>query len=91
MTKKLGARKAREIRDSINRQIDLWERGIYAGLLGDMFAEGRAREGRVARSYEEEEDHLVHSFHRTFLLRKLQQEVHQATHRGRGSSWGMSA
>ena len=38
--------------------------------------EERSREVRVARSNEEEEDHLARSFHITFLSGKLQQEVH---------------
>ena len=42
MNKTLGARKAREIRARINHGLDLWERGIHAGLVGDALEEGRA-------------------------------------------------
>ena len=44
-------------------------------------AEGRTRKGRVARSNNKEEDHLVHSFYSTLLYEKLQQVVSQATER----------
>ena len=43
----LGACKARETRAIIDRRLDLWERGIHSGLVGEMLAEGRAREGRI--------------------------------------------
>ena len=33
LTKTLGARKAREIQVSIDLRLELWERGIYAGLV----------------------------------------------------------
>ena len=72
-------RKAREIRVRIDRQLDLWERGKHAGLVGDALAEGRAREGRIERRKEEEEDCLAHSFQSTLLLGKLRKVVHQAT------------
>ena len=36
------------------RQMDLWERGIYAGLVGNTEAEGAAREGRSACGGKEE-------------------------------------
>ena len=49
LTKTLGARKAREIRASINLQLDLWERGIHAGLVGGALVEGRSREGCIER------------------------------------------
>ena len=42
LTKKIGARKAREIRDKTDLRLDLWERGTHAGLVGDTLAEGRA-------------------------------------------------
>ena len=46
--------------------------------------EGRAREGRVERRVEEEEDLLVHSFHINVLLRKLRQTVRWDTEREGG-------
>ena len=41
-TKTLGACKAREIQERIKRQLDLWERDIHAGLVGDVLVECRA-------------------------------------------------
>ena len=67
LTSILSACKSREIRARIDRRLDLWERGINAGLLGDALVEGRAKEGRVAKINEEEEDCLAHSFQSNFL------------------------
>ena len=39
----LGICKAREIRASIDQQLDLWDRGLHGGLVGDNLAEGRSR------------------------------------------------
>ena len=39
-TKTLGACKASEIQASIDRSLELWERGIHAGLVGDVLVEG---------------------------------------------------
>ena len=49
--KKLGVRRAQEIRDRLTRWMDLWERGLHEGLVGDT--KGRAASG------EEEEDEAV--------------------------------
>ena len=67
LTETLGACKAREIWSSIDFRLDLWERGIHASLLGGALSEGWAREGRVARSEEEEEVRLTRIFHITLL------------------------
>ena len=75
LTKTLGSRKTREIWAMIDHVIDLWERGIQAGLVGDVLAEGRDREGCVKRRVEEDEDRLAHSFHITLLPGKLWQAV----------------
>ena len=83
LTKTLCARKARDIRARIDHRLDLWEMGIHAGLVGDVLAEDRAREGRVERRVEEEEDQLVCSFHITLLSENLWQAVRQATGRER--------
>ena len=48
LTKTLGFRRAREIRARITRQMDLWERGQHAEVVGDAKAEGAAVEGRAA-------------------------------------------
>ena len=45
---------------------------------------GRAREGRVARIDEEEEDCLAHIFHSTLLSGNLRQAVCQATNQQGG-------
>ena len=81
LTRTLSAHKAREIRERIDRQLELWERCIHSGLVGDVLAEGRAREGHIARSNEEEEDRLARSFHITLISGKLQQAVYWAKDR----------
>ena len=40
LTETLGTCKAREIQVRIDRQLDLWERGIHSGLVGGALAEG---------------------------------------------------
>ena len=79
-TKTLGTHKAREIRARIDSQLDLWERGMHAGLAGDALVEGRAQEDRVKRRVEEEEDFLAHSLHITVLSGKLLQVVRRVTY-----------
>ena len=53
LTKTFGIHRAGEIRAWITRRIDLWDRGLHAGLVGDDEAEGAAREGRAASGREE--------------------------------------
>ena len=84
LTKTLGARKDREIRERIDRQLDLCERGIHRGLVGNMLAEGRSREGLAKRRVEEEEDRLARSFHITLLSGNLRKAVYQATNQEGG-------
>ena len=81
LTKTLGTHKTREIQASIDRRLDLRERGIHSGLVGDALVEGRAREGCSKRHVEEEEDCLVRSFNSTVLLGKLRQAVRWDTDR----------
>ena len=81
LAKTLGDRKTREIQARINHRLDLWERGIHTGLVGDTLAEGRTQEGLIERGVEEEEDRLVRSFHSTVLLGNLRQAVCCATNR----------
>ena len=50
LTRTLGDCKAREIRARIDRQLNFWERGIHAGLVGNALVEGRSREGCVKKS-----------------------------------------
>ena len=59
--------------------MDLWERGQHAGLVGDIEAEGAAREGRAASGDKEEDNAVARSFHETVLLGKIRQAVRRAT------------
>ena len=43
LTKTLGLFRAKEIRARITRRMNLWERGLHAGLVGDAGVEGAAR------------------------------------------------
>ena len=65
LTKLLGVRWAREIRASITRRMDLWERRQHDGLVGDAKAEGDDCEGRAAFSGKEDDDAVDRSFHET--------------------------
>ena len=71
----LGVRRAKEIRARITRQMDLSERGLHAGLVGDTEAEGAVREGRYAIGGEEEGEAVTRSYQDTLLLGKLWQDV----------------
>ena len=53
LTKMLGFRKARDIWTRITRWMDIWERGLHVGLVGDTDAEGDSREGRASSGGEE--------------------------------------
>ena len=69
--------------------MDLWERGLHAGLVGDSEAEGDAREGRSTSGGEDEDEDedeaLAQSYHDTVLSSKPQQATCRATDReGRG-------
>ena len=56
LMKTLGVCRAHEIRARITRYMEIWERGLHAGLVGDALAKGATREGRAASSGEEEEE-----------------------------------
>ena len=56
LTKMLGVLRAQEIRAQITRRMDLWDRDIHSGLVGDAKVEGAAREGRAASGREEEDE-----------------------------------
>ena len=64
--------------------MDLWERGIQAGLVGGAEAEGAAREGRAASGGEEKDNSVAWSCHDTVLSSKLRQAVLRATDREGG-------
>ena len=55
--------------------MDLWERGLHAGLVGDANEEGASREGRSANGGEEEDEAVSWSYHNTVLSGKLWQAV----------------
>ena len=61
LPKTLGVRRAKEIRARITRQMELWERGLCAGLVGGTKAEGAAREVRAASSGEEDNKAVARS------------------------------
>ena len=63
LTKNLGVCRARNIRERIKRRMDLWERGIYAGLDGDTEAESADWEGRAASRGEQEDEKIMEITH----------------------------
>ena len=65
-----------DIRAQITRQMDLWERGLQTGLVGDAEAEGAVREGRSASGGEEEDEAVARSYNNTVLSGKLRQAGH---------------
>ena len=64
--------------------MDLWERGLHAGLVGDAEAEVAAQEGRAASGGKEEDKSLAQSYHNNMLSRNLRKAVHQVTDREGG-------
>ena len=54
LRKMLSVCRAKEIRERITRQMDLWDRGLHEGLVGDSEAEGSTRDDRAARGGEED-------------------------------------
>ena len=68
----------------LTRQMDLWERGIHAGLVGDAKADGDTMEGRSASGGEEEDEDVARNYQYTVLSGKLRQDVRQATDRKGG-------
>ena len=61
--------------------MDLWDRDLHTGLLGDAKVEGASREGRAARRGEEEDEAVAQSYHYGVFYGKLRQAVPQATNR----------
>ena len=76
LTKTLGVLRAKEIRAQITRHIDLWNRGIHAGLVGGAEAEGATWEGRDASGREKEYEAVAQSYHETVLSGKLRQATY---------------
>ena len=63
--------------------MDLWERDIHAGLVGDNEVEEDAREGRAASGGDDEDKAVARSYLDTVLSGKLWQAVRRATNRER--------
>ena len=63
------------------RRMDLWERGLHAGLVGDAKAERATQEVRAASGGEEEDEAVAWSYHDTVLDGKLRKDFRQATDR----------
>ena len=81
LMKTLSVPQAREIRARIIQRMNLCERGLHAGLVGDAEAEGDAREGRSPSGGKEEEKAVFWSYHDTVLSGRLRQAVRWATNR----------
>ena len=64
--------------------MDLWDRGLHAGLVGGAKVEGAAREGRAVRGGESEDETVAQSYYDTVLSGKLWQAVRRATDRDGG-------
>ena len=64
--------------------MDLWERGLHAGLVGDAKTEGGAREGMAASRGKEEDKAVDRSYHDTVLSGKLRHAVRRVTDREGG-------
>ena len=84
LTKTLGVCRAQEIRARIVRRMDLWERYLQTGLVGDAKAKGAVREGRAASAGEEDNEAAARSYQDTVFSGKLRQAVRQATNREGG-------
>eukprot|EP00957_Ditylum_brightwellii_P175702 13378176-Ditylum_brightwellii.AAC.1 len=78
-----GIRSAKGIKWRIERRLDLWEEGMFDGLVDNTVAEARAREG-LQNNQAQDEEHLARQFHQTVLAGKLQEAVWTATDRGTG-------
>ena len=61
--------------------MDIWERGLHAGLVGNAKAKGAAREGKDASGGEEKYDTLARSYPDTIFSGKLRQPVLRETNR----------
>ena len=72
----LVVRNARGIWAQITRSMDLWDRGLHAGLVGDTELEGAAREGRACSRRDEEDNTVSISYHGMVLLSKIRQAVY---------------
>ena len=55
LTMMLVVHRAQNIRAQITRRMDLWDRGLHAGLVWDAEVEGAVRDGRAGSGGEKEE------------------------------------
>ena len=81
ITKTLGICRAKDTRAQITRRMELWERGLHAGLVGDAKAEGVARDGRATSGGEEEDEAVTSSYHDMVLSGNIRQATLKATNR----------
>ena len=83
LTKTLGIRRACDIRGRITRRMDLWERCLQAGFVGDSEVEGADQEVRAASGREEVEKLCPGvTMTRYFLVRFSRLSVGPQTGRG---------
>ena len=75
LAKMLGVRRDRDIWARITRRVDLWERGLHAGLVGGAEAEEAAKESRAASGGEGEGKALSRSYCDTVLSVNIRQAV----------------
>ena len=68
----------------INWRMNLWERGLHVGLVGDAEEEGDARESRASSGGGEEYEAVAMSYRYKLLSGKLSQAVRRATNREGG-------
>ena len=80
----LGARRDKDILARITRRMELWDRGIHTGLVGDADAEGAASKGRYASRGEEYDKAVSQSYYDMVLSGKPRQAVHRATYKEGG-------
>ena len=73
LTKALGVRRNREIRSIISRRIDLWNRGLHTGLVGDVAVERAAGKCRASIGRQGEDKALSWKLHTAVLSGKIRQ------------------
>ena len=84
LIKVLGICRAKDIQARSTRQMDIWERGLRAGLVRDAQVEGATKEGRAASGGDEEEKAVARSYHDTVLSGMLRKDVRQAANMEEG-------
>ena len=64
--------------------MELWEKGLHTGLLGDLETEGAAREVRATSGGEEVDEAVAQSYHKTVFSGKTKQAGRWSTNREGG-------